>query len=139
MANSNLQTQLKLNKIKTFFYKPQNVILLLCGIVLSVTTIAPILYLIQDTVAVHAGTVDSLKTGLKEGQMTFYNWIDLFTGRLAKANLWTPLLNTVLLSVFACIIAIFYGGLFAYLITRTNLKFKKYLSAIFIFPYITSK
>ena len=100
MANSNLQTQLKLNKIKTFFYKPQNVILLLCGIVLSVTTIAPILYLIQDTVAVHAGTVDSLKTGLKEGQMTFYNWIDLFTGRLAKANLWTPLLNTVLLSVF---------------------------------------
>ena len=136
MTNSNLQTQLKLNKIKTFFYKPQNVILLLCGIVLSVTTIAPILYLIQDTVAVHAGTVDSLKTGLKEGQMTFYNWIDLFTGRLAKANLWTPLLNTVLLSVFACIIAIFYGGLFAYLITRTNLKFKKYLSAIFIFPYI---
>lgn len=136
MANNNLQTQLKLNKIKTFFYKPQNVILLLCGIVLSVTTIAPILYLIQDTVAVHAGTVDSLKTGLKEGQMTFYNWIDLFTGRLAKTNLWTPLLNTVLLSVFACLIAIFYGGLFAYLITRTNLKFKKYLSAIFIFPYI---
>ena len=49
MINGNLQTQLKLNKIKSFFYKPQNVILLLCGIVLSITTIAPIIYLIQDT------------------------------------------------------------------------------------------
>lgn len=137
MANATaLQTQLKFNKIKTFFYKPQNVILLLCGIVLSVTTIAPILYLMKDTVSVHAGTVDALRTGLKEGQMTFYNWIDLFTGRLAKANLWKPLLNTVVLSVFSCFIAIFYGGLFAYLVTRTNMKFKKYLSAIFIFPYI---
>lgn len=136
MTDTNLQLQLKLNKVKTFFNKPQNVILLLCGIVLSITTIAPILYLLQDTVAVHAGTVDSLKTGLKEGQMTLYNWKDLFTGSLAKANLWKPLFNTLLLSIFACLIAIFYGGFFAYLITRTNMKFKKYLSAIFIFPYI---
>lgn len=135
-AAISLQTQLKLNKIKTFFYKPQNVILLLCGVVLSVTTIAPIIYLLKDTVSVHAGTVDALRTGLKEGQMTFYNWVDLLTGRLARANLWKPLLNTVLLSVFSCFIAIFYGGLFAYLVTRTNMKFKKYLSAIFIFPYI---
>lgn len=135
-AAISLQTQLKLNKIKTFFYKPQNVILLLCGAVLSVTTIAPILYLLKDTVSVHAGTVDALRTGLKEGQMTFYNWVDLLTGRLARANLWKPLLNTVLLSVFSCFIAIFYGGLFAYFVTRTNMKFKKYLSAIFIFPYI---
>ena len=32
-------------------------------------------------------------TGLKEGY-TLYNWQDLFTGRLAKVNLWTPLLNS---------------------------------------------
>ncbi|WP_147615042.1 ABC transporter permease [Treponema pectinovorum] len=136
MADTNLKVQLKLNKVKTFFNKPQNVILLLCGIVLSITTIAPILYLLQDTIAVHAGTVDSLKTGLKEGQITLYNWKDLIAGNLAKANLWKPMLNTILLSVFTCFIAIVYGGFFAYLITRTNMKLKKYLSAIFIFPYI---
>lgn len=32
--------------------------------------------------------------------------------------------------------AVIYGGLFAFLITRSNLAWKKYLSAIFIFPYI---
>lgn len=132
----NMISQQRLNQVKTFFAKPQNVILLLFGIVLSITTIAPIAYLARDTIAVHAGTVDSIKTGLKEGQYTLYNWIDLFTGRLAKINLWIPLLNTVLLAVLTCLISIAYGGLFAYLVTRTNLKFKQYLSSIFIFPYI---
>lgn len=129
-------SQQRMNQVKTFFSKPQNVILLLFGIVLSISTIAPILYLAKDTVAVHAGTVDSVRTGLKEGQYTLYNWIDLFTGKLARINLWVPLLNTVILACLTCFISIFYGGLFAYLVTRTNLKFKQYLSSIFIFPYI---
>ncbi|WP_296325673.1 iron ABC transporter permease [Treponema sp. UBA3813] len=129
-------SQQRMNQVKTFFSKPQNVILLLFGIVLSITTIAPIVYLAKDTVAVHAGTIDSVRTGLKEGQYTLYNWIDLFTGKLARINLWLPLLNTVILAVLTCFISIVYGGVFAYLVTRTNLKFKQYLSSIFIFPYI---
>ena len=129
-------SQQRMNQVKTFFSKPQNVILLLFGIVLSITTIAPIIYLAKDTVAVHAGTIDSVRTGLKEGQYTLYNWIDLFTGKLARINLWLPLLNTVILAVLTCFISIVYGGVFAYLVTRTNLKFKQYLSSIFIFPYI---
>ena len=129
-------SQQRMNQFKTFFSKPQNVILLLFGIVLSITTIAPIVYLAKDTIAVHAGTIDSVRTGLKEGQYTLYNWIDLFTGKLARINLWLPLLNTVILAVLTCFISIVYGGVFAYLVTRTNLKFKQYLSSIFIFPYI---
>ena len=33
-----------LNKIKTYFSKPQNIILLLFGIVLTFTTVAPVSY-----------------------------------------------------------------------------------------------
>ena len=36
----------------------------------------------------------------------------------------------------ASIIAILYGGIVAFLITRTDLKGKKFLSAVFVFPYI---
>ena len=124
-----------LNKLKTTFSKPQNAILLALGILLTFSTIAPMISIALDTVTVHVGSVDSHYTGLKEGY-TLYNWVDLFTGKLAKTNLWTPLLNSVLLSVFSCFGAIFYGGLFAYLVTRTNMRCKKYLSSIFIFPYI---
>lgn len=124
-----------LNKLKTTFSKPQNAILLALGILLTFSTVAPMISIALDTITVHVGSVDSHYTGLKEGY-TLYNWVDLFTGKLAKTNLWTPLLNSVLLSVFSCFGAIFYGGLFAYLVTRTNMRCKKYLSSIFIFPYI---
>ena len=123
------------NKVKTFFSKPHNVILLLMGIVLTITTVAPIIAIVQDTFKIHPGTIDAYLAGTSQGY-TLVNYTDLFTSPLAKANLWTPLLNTVLLSVGSCIVAILLGGVFAFLITRTNLSCRKYLSSIFIFPYI---
>ena len=125
------------------------------GIILTVTTVYPMVTILKDTVSVHPGTVDAAENA-KSAQFevlgddyTTFNWTDLFTGvnitrqgrqrieqSVAKTYLWTPLLNSVLISIFACVGAILYGGIFAYLVTRTNLKFKKYLSSIFIFPYI---
>ncbi|NLI22976.1 MAG: iron ABC transporter permease [Clostridiales bacterium] len=124
-----------LNRLRTYLTKPQNAILLLLGLLLTVTTIAPMASILTDTVSVHIGSVDAHYTGLTGGY-TLYNWVDLFTGRLAGINLWRPLANSVLLSVYSCAGAILYGGLFAYLVTRTNLRLKQYLSSIFIFPYI---
>ena len=129
------KTTIALNKVKTFFSKPHNVILLLLGIVLTFTTVAPIVAIVEDTFKIHAGTIDAHLTGQASG-FTTVNYIDLFTSRMAKTNLWTPLLNTVLLAVGTCIVSILYGGLFAFLITRTDLAWRKYLSSIFIFPYI---
>ena len=123
------------NKVKTFFSKPYNVILLVLGIVLTVTTVAPIVAIVQDTFKIHAGTIDAHLTGQASGWTTV-NYTDLFTSKLAKTNLWTPLLNTVYLAVGTCVVSILYGGIFAFLITRTNMALRKYLSSIFIFPYI---
>ncbi len=124
-----------LNKLGTFFSKPYNVILLVLGIVVTVTTIAPIIAIIEDTLSIHPGTIDAHLTGKTSGY-TLVNYIDLFTSRMAKKNLWIPLLNTVYLAVGTCVISILFGGVFAFLITRTNLAWRKYLSSIFIFPYI---
>ena len=123
------------NKVKTFFSKPYNVILVLLGIVLTVTTVAPIVAIVEDTFKIHAGTIDAHLTKQTTG-WTVVNYTDLFTSKLAKANLWKPLCNTVLLSVGTCVVSILYGGIFAFLITRTNLAWRQYLSSIFIFPYI---
>lgn len=123
------------NKVKTYFSKPHNVILLLMGIVLTFTTVAPIVAIVQDTFKIHAGTIDAYLTGKPSGY-SLVNYIDLFTSGLAKTNLWNPLLNTVYLAVGTCLVAILFGGTFAFLITRTNLACRKYLSSIFIFPYI---
>lgn len=132
--NSN-NRKIFLNKIKTFFSKPQNIILLFFGIVLTFTTFVPIMAIIRDTFTIHPGTIDAYLTNRVSGYTTV-NYVDLFTSRLAKTNLWTPIINTVYLSTLTCFISIVYGGIFAFLATRTNLRFKNYLSSIFIFPYI---
>ena len=145
----------RLNQIWTYLSKPQNAILLALGIILTVTTLFPMITILRDTVLVHPGSIDSAENALPSqfsamgGTYTSYNWSNLFrdtittrvgrervTRSVASIYLWTPLLNSILISIFACIGSILYGGIFAYLVTRTNLKFKKYLSSIFIFPYI---
>ena len=131
----NQNTAIYKTRVRTYFSKPQNVILLLFGIILTFTTIAPIVAIVKDTLTIHPGTIDAHLTGKASGY-TLINYVDLFTSRLAKTNLWKPLWNTLLLAVFTCVISIVYGGTFAFLVTRTNLKFRKYLSSIFIFPYI---
>ena len=121
------------NKIKTYFSQPYNVILLLFGIVVTATTIAPIVAILKDTFSIHPGTIDQNLTGMTSGY-TAVNYIDLFTGQMAKSNLWVPLWNTVLLAVGTCAVAILFGGLVAFLVTRTNMSWRKYISSIFIFP-----
>jgi len=124
-----------INRLRTHLSKPHHLILLVLGIVLSVSTIAPIVSIFLDSFRVHVGSVDSINTGKMSGY-TFYNWKDLFTGVLRNVNFYVPLKNTLLLAFFTCFGSILYGGVFAYLMTRTNMKFKKYLGAIFLFPYI---
>jgi len=123
------------NRLKTWASQPANIILLLFGILLTLSTVVPIIAIVRDTFMIHPGTIDQHLTGRSQGY-TVVNYIDLFTSRLARANLWRPLFNTLVLAALTCVISIFFGGLFAFLVTRTNMKLKKYLSAIFIFPYI---
>ena len=123
------------NSIKTYLSKPQNIILLVFGILLTFTTVAPIIAIVEDTIKVHPGTLDAYLSGKVAGY-TFLNYVDIFTSKYSWVNLWHPLLNTFILAVFTCLFAIVYGGGFAFLVTRTNMKFKQYLSSIFIFPYI---
>ncbi len=123
------------NRFKTFLSKPYNVILLLLGILVTFTTVAPIIAIVRDTLMIHAGTIDAHLTKKTSG-FTFVNYTDLFTSRLARTNLWIPLLNTVLLAIGTCIVSILFGGIVAFLVTRTNMAWRKYVSSIFIFPYI---
>ncbi len=123
------------NKIKTFLQKPEHIILVVFGVLLTLVTIVPMLTLLNDTFLIKPGSYSQFVTGRSSGY-TLVNWIDLFAGDISRANLYDPMKNSILLAIFASFGAILFGGIFAYLITRTNIAAKKYLSAIFIFPYI---
>jgi iron(III) transport system permease protein len=122
------------NKTLTFFGVPANTILVFFGLVLLFLNIAPLITVIVNTLTVYR--FDFSVPGQNPGDWTGYYYQQLFASETSYGNFWKPLGHSLLVSVFACAFAILFGGGVAYLITRTNMPFKKFISTVFIFPYI---
>lgn len=125
-----------LNTLGNFFSKPQNFLLVILGLLISFFVFVPLIDVIKDTFLIHEGAMREEIGEYVGGTYSYISWFKVFFGKHNQEIFWTPLLNTVLMSALACVFAVAFGGIVAYLITRTNLKFKKYISSVFIFPYI---
>jgi iron(III) transport system permease protein len=122
------------NKTLTFFGVPANSILVFFGIILLFLNIAPIVTVFIDTITVYR--FDFSVPGQNPGELTWYYYQQIFASSTSVGNFWKPLGHSLLISVLACLFAIVFGGGVAFLITRTNMPFKKFISTVFIFPYI---
>ena len=124
----------KLNKLKTFFSKPYNVLLVIFLIVLAYLVVLPLFSIVKDTFLVHSSEKSRVHQAV--GTFTLYHWKRTFASDFSATLLWEPLKNSLVVSIFSCIVAILLGGGFAWLVTRTDLRWKKVLTKLFIFPYI---
>ena len=123
------------NRIKTFLQNPANVILVVFFVLLAALTLYPLLSLVLETYSVHPMEMQLIRK--PTGALTPYHWKRLLAGgEYSVNNFYRPLLNTVFMAIVASVIAIFFGGAVAWLITRSNLKYKKFISFVFVFPYI---
>ena len=135
--------KLTLNKFLTYIKKPENSILVFFGIVLTVMTLAPLISIIKESFTVHGG-VDVNLSGKNIGDFSTVTWQVALTGSAGKLQgtklhmiyIWKPLGRSLLMSTLTCAFAIVFGGFAAYLVTRTNMPCRKWISTIFIFPYI---
>lgn len=124
------------NRFKSFIKKPHNIILVTLIIVLGYLTFVPLLSIVGDTVTVHQSELMRIK-GAEVGDFTTYHWSKvLFDGMGSSKIFYEPLRNTMIISFGTCAISIVLGGLFAWLVTRTNIRFKSLISTVFVFPYI---
>jgi iron(III) transport system permease protein len=103
--------------------------------ILVYLTILPLFSIAGDTFTVHSSEARRIR-GSSVGDFTFYHWTYVFTGRASENLFYKPLFNTILVSLATCAFALIVGGLFAWLITRTDMRFKKIVSTLIIFPYI---
>lgn len=131
---------------QTFLSKPANLILVVFLVLLTFLTLYPLLVLIFETFTVHSGR-EARAVGLPRGSYTDYHFKRLlFTlddgGAMGVtySNSWIqfygPLLNTLAVAFTSSAVAILFGGTVAWFITRSNLKYKKFISGVFVFPYI---
>ncbi len=123
------------NRLKSFFRKPHNVILVSLVIILVYLTVIPMVTIILDTFTVHQAELMRVK-GAKVGDFTLYHWAKVLFSASSRKVFYEPFLNTMVVSFGTCFIAIILGGLVAWLVTRTNIRFKSLISTLFIFPYI---
>lgn len=121
-------------KLKSYFKKPQNIILVVMLIVLGYLTLFPMFSMIKDTLTVHVSEARRLQ--LKVGAFTLDHWVKVLFDKNSFQLFYRPFLNSLVTSLAACLVSLVFGGTFAWFITRTNLRWKKLLSSLFIFPYI---
>ena len=85
-------------RLRAFFAKPANLILLLFIAVLAVLSLAPMVTMLTNMFRVHAGTEKKMLR-LKAGSFTLNHFEMLFKDReWGKANFWTPLLNSLIVA-----------------------------------------
>ena len=125
-------------RLRAFFSKPANIILVVFCVALCLLTLYPLILMFLETVTVHAGK-EARAVKLAAGEFSLYSLERIFAtakNSYSQLTFYEPLLNTLAVAITASMISILFGGAVAWLITRTNLKFKKFISTVFVFPYI---
>lgn len=126
-----------LNFLKSYFSKPSNIILIIFAILLTLTVVIPLVFLLYNTVLVHQG--EARRLGVAVGSLTLNHWYSIFFQskyNYALTTFYKPLGNSVGMALVACLISLIIGGGIAWLITRSDFPAKKFISTVFVFPYI---
>lgn len=128
------------NNLKAYFSKPANVITIVFLMLLILTVVIPLFTLVIGSVRIN-GNQEAIYVGndLVDGDFTFHHWTELLTSKefdYASIKFWTPLWQSAWMALLSCVVAVGFGGVVAWFITRSDLPYKKFISTIFVFPYI---
>lgn len=123
-------------RIRAFLAKPANLLLLFFLVALVVLSLAPMVTMLTNMFTVHLGNEKKM-TRLPTGSWTLWHYQKLFAGDdWSRVNFWQPFWNSLIVATGAGILGILVGGTVAWFITRSDLKCKKFISAVFVFPYM---
>jgi len=126
------------NRAKAFLSTPANIILVVTAGLLILLTLYPMVRLAWETFVIHANDAVVLP-GARRGDVSTSSWSKLLmtsTFDYSWLNFFRPLINTLLTAALSALVALGFGGAVAWLVTRSNMRAKKFISAVFMFPYI---
>ncbi|MDD6142122.1 MAG: iron ABC transporter permease [bacterium] len=123
-------------KLRAFITKPANLLLVFFLTVLVLLSLLPLVTMLSNMFTIHLGTEKKL-TRLPTGTWTLIHFSNLFKGDdWSRVNFWDPLWNSFIVAFGSGILGIAIGGTVAWFITRSDLKCKKFISSVFVFPYM---
>lgn len=71
-----------------------------------------------------------------EDGFSVQGWKSVFASDISQALLYSPISQTFQIGIFVSILSLILGSLLAWLVIRTDLKFKKMISFLLILPYM---
>lgn len=123
------------NQVWDVISNPFNMIVFISLILLICLIAIPLISMIRSTFILAAGEVRRVKGG-QVGDVTLYYWKYLLASKLSKANFYEPLLNSLMISFFVTILSVPLGAGMAWLMVRSDIPGKKWLSLGIMIPYM---
>jgi len=116
-------------------YRKDIIIAILFIIIFSFLIIVPLLEVVITSFTYQSYDLRVVK-GAEEGAFTFYHYIRVFASEMSSSIFYKPLLNSLMVGAGVTVLAMFLGSIFAWLIVRTNIPYKRFLESVMVIPYM---
>ena len=126
---------LRLRRLARWLKRPYVVIGLLLTAMIAYLVITPFFVLIKTTLTWQIED-RRLTTGFVPGDFTLFHWVRVFSSSISEAMLYQPLVNTLVTSIAVSILALTIGCLLAWLVVRTDLPLRGFISKVAVIPYM---
>jgi len=127
----------KKGNIKTFlirfFTNPVYILSLVVILGLTVSIAYPLFKIVVET---FQWSARDFVPGAVPGDFTLHHWLSTTVGDISGSLLYKPMLNTLGIGALVSVFALALGAILAWLITRTDIPFKKTLGFMMILPYM---
>jgi iron(III) transport system permease protein len=114
--------------------RPTTILGLLGLVLFGYLIVAPIVTMLIQGVTV--GPRDTLIVQQPAGSLTSYYLWRVFLSPVSGDLFWRPLLHTVIVSAFSVVLSLLIGGVFAWLLSRTDMFGRRWFSTALIVPYM---
>lgn len=123
------------NLVKGFFTNPLYLISTIAILFLGYTIVIPMWEIVSHTFTWHPEDIRS-NPGAVPGELTLNHWLHVLYSDISQSIFYKPLLNSFNIAVFVSIFSMIIGGGLAWLVTRTDLPYKKVWAFLAIIPYM---
>ncbi|PXV93459.1 iron(III) transport system permease protein [Lachnotalea glycerini] len=123
------------NQVINIICKPYNMIVFSALGSLICLILVPLLLMVKNTFILSATELRRVQGG-QIGDVTLYYWKYLLLSKLSGANFFTPLKNSLFIAFFVTIAAVLLGFFLAWLMVRSDIPGKKWLTLGIIIPYM---
>jgi len=125
----------RLRRFFRWLSSPHVVLSIIMLAVMIYMVIIPLYRMLVTTFTVQEIDLRALRD-VELGDFTFYHWIRMLTGKIAEIMTYEPLVHSLTISLGATFLALFIGGIMAWLVVRTDIPGSGIIHMLATIPYI---